>query len=269
MRQGTFGADSAGAFPLYGRSEDVLSLCKSNDSSLLVTGTPPPTHPTHTPSHPTLHPFCYPPPTPHPFKQPTSTTVHCSLTSHHYSLPPLAPPFTSSLYSPLFPFIPPPYTLPPPLPPCTSSLYPLPNSSPPGLHSGQLQLRTYPSKALGAPCRPYHGHSAGGVSKVDLAPPFPSSASFSTSFPRYFPFVIFYVVSRYFIYQMDVLTSRRPYCTLPYFTFYQPPTLPFINPSFTLPYLLLTLLLLLLLFLTRWPFLWATSTFCPWAETTA
>ena len=72
VRQGTFGADSAGAFPLYGRSEDVLSLCKSSDSSLLVTG----------------------------------------------------------------------------------------------LHSGQLQLRTYPSKALGAPCRPYHGHSAGGISKV-------------------------------------------------------------------------------------------------------
>ena len=35
-----------------------------------------------------------------------------------------------------------------------------------GLHSGQLQLRTYPSRALGAPCRPYHAHSAGGVSKV-------------------------------------------------------------------------------------------------------
>ena len=72
VRQGTFGADCAGAFPMYGRAEDVLSLCKSSDSSLLVTG----------------------------------------------------------------------------------------------LHSGQLQLRTYPSRALGAPCRPYHAHSAGGVSKV-------------------------------------------------------------------------------------------------------
>jgi WD40 repeat protein len=38
IRQGTFGRDSVGAFPMYGTAEEVLTVTKSHDNSLLISG---------------------------------------------------------------------------------------------------------------------------------------------------------------------------------------------------------------------------------------